>query len=46
MVDSLYNSSVFCAQKKGGNAYRIVKDFCELHKKSLMDKYTMKDINE
>ncbi len=44
--DSLYNSPVFCVPKKGGNGYRIVQDFRELNQKSLMDKYTMKDIHE
>jgi hypothetical protein len=44
--DSLYNSPVFCAPKKGGNGYRIVQDFRELNQKSLMNKYTMKDIHE
>jgi hypothetical protein len=43
---SLYNSPVFCVPKKGGNGYRIVQDFRELNQKSLMDKYTMKDIHE
>jgi hypothetical protein len=38
--DSLYNSPVFCAPKKGGNGYRIVQDFRELNQKSLTDKYT------
>ena len=31
--DSLYNSSVFCVLKKGGNSYRIVQDFRELNQK-------------
>jgi hypothetical protein len=44
--DSLYNSPVFCVPKKGGNGYRIVQDFRELNQKSLMDKYTMKDIHK
>ncbi len=44
--DSLYNSPVFCVPKKGGHGYRIVQDFRELNQKSLMDKYTMKDIHE
>ena len=44
--DSLYNSPVFCVPKKGGNRYRNIQDFRELNKKSLMDKYTMKDIHE
>ena len=44
--DSLYNSPVFCVPKKGGNGYRIVQDFRELNQKSMMDKYTMKDIHE
>jgi putative transposase len=37
---------MFCVPKKGGNGYRIVQDFRELNQKSLMDKYTMKDIHE
>ena len=44
--DSLYNISVFCIPKKGGNGLRIVQDFCEFNQKSYMDKYTMKDIHE
>jgi hypothetical protein len=44
--DSLYNSPVFSVPKKGGSRYRIVQDFRELNQKSLMDKYTMKDIHE
>jgi hypothetical protein len=44
--DALYNSPVFCVPKKGGNGYRIVQDFRELNQKSLMNKYTMKDIHE
>jgi hypothetical protein len=44
--DSLYNSPVFCVSKKGGIGYRIVQDFRELNQKSLMNKYTMKDIHE
>jgi hypothetical protein len=44
--DSLYKSLVFCVPKKGGNGYRIAQDFRELNQKSLMDKYTMKDIHE
>ncbi len=44
--DALYNSPVFCVPKKGGNGYIIAQDFRELNHKSLMDKYTMKDIHE
>jgi hypothetical protein len=44
--DSLYNSPVFCVPKKGGIGYCIVEDFRELNQKSLMDTYTMKDIQE
>jgi hypothetical protein len=44
--DSLYNSPVFCVPKKGRQGYKIVQDFRELNQKSLMDKYTMKEIHE
>jgi hypothetical protein len=37
---------VFCVPKKGGNGYIIVQDLRELNQKSLMDKYTMKDIHK
>jgi hypothetical protein len=44
--DSIYISPLFCVPEKGGNEYGIAQDFCELNQKSLMDKYTMKDIHE
>ncbi len=44
--DSHYNSPMFCVPKKGGNGYSIVQDYWVLNQKSLMDKYTMKDIHE
>jgi hypothetical protein len=44
--DSLYNSPIFSAPKKGGNGYGIAQDFRELNQKSLMNKYTIKDIHE
>ena len=43
--DSLFNTTVFCVPKKGGNCLRIVQDFHELYLKSYIDKYTMKDIH-
>jgi hypothetical protein len=44
--DYLYNSLIFCIQKKQGQGLGIVQDFRELNQNSHIDKYSMKEITE
>jgi hypothetical protein len=44
--NSLYNSPLFCVQKKQGQGLRIVQDFRELNNQSHINKYSMKEISE
>jgi hypothetical protein len=44
--NSLYNSPLFCVQKKQSQGLRIVQDFRELNNHSHIDKYSMKEITE
>jgi hypothetical protein len=44
--NSLYNSPIFCVQKKQGQGLRIVQDFRELNQNSHINKYSMKEITK
>jgi hypothetical protein len=44
--NSIFNSPIFCVQKKQGQGLMFIQDFRELNEKSHINKYSMKEITK